>query len=58
MVTGLTNAIEELRNSSDVDFNNSLQDLVAKANTIPKLTTISADMLMQWLGILSNGFQE
>ena len=44
----LTNAIEELRNSSDVDFNNSLQDLVAKANTIPKLTTISADMLMQW----------
>ena len=44
----LTNAIEELRNSSDVDFNNSLQDLVAKANTIPKLTSISADMLMQW----------
>ena len=44
----LTNAIEELRNSSDVDFNNSLQDLVAKANTIPKLTSISVDMLTQW----------
>ena len=44
----LTTAIEELRNSSDVDFNNSLQNLVVKANTIPKLTSISADMLMQW----------
>ncbi|MED6337422.1 MAG: hypothetical protein VYC12_00195, partial [Candidatus Thermoplasmatota archaeon] len=44
----LTNAIEELRNSSDVDFNNSLQNLVLEANTIPKLTSISADILMQW----------
>ncbi|DAC55152.1 MAG TPA: hypothetical protein D7H84_01105, partial [Candidatus Poseidoniales archaeon] len=44
----LTNAIEELRNTSDVDFNNSLQNLVLKANTIPKLTSISADMLMNW----------
>ncbi len=47
-VQGLTDAIEELRNASDFDFNNSLQNLVVKANTIPKLTTVSAEILMQW----------